>query len=114
MKRKKCNGRRNKEKRVEGERKGEREDRGKEGGENLVQQVTGTLVCQSGGRQDGCPASLEPCLRSMNLKFGFYVCVCVFEYLKTGCSETGLLHLVKEFFLKNQVRNSSADCRTWS
>lgn len=40
-----------------------REDKRREGwreGKNLVQQVTGTLVCQSGGRQDGRHASPEP------------------------------------------------------
>lgn len=42
-----------------------REGRGEGRGNNLVQQVTGTLVCQSGGRQDGCHVSLEPRLRSL-------------------------------------------------
>lgn len=50
------------EEKVKEEKKGGKKRGGKEG-KNLVQQVTGTLVCQSGGRRDVCHASLQPHLK---------------------------------------------------
>ena len=74
-----------------GIRRGRREGRKREGGregweerDNLFQQDTGTLVCQSGGELDGCHASLKPCLSGLKciLKSAFplyvvQVCMCV-------------------------------------
>lgn len=44
---------------------GEGKKRGGKEWKNLVQQVTGTLVCQSGGRRDVCHASLQPHLKGL-------------------------------------------------
>lgn len=61
-------GQRNKEKRREEGREGRKEREGRksegwEGGKKIGS--TGTLVCQSGGRQDGYHVSLEPHLMGL-------------------------------------------------
>lgn len=86
---------------MEREGRGERIAGERVGGENSVQQVTGTLVCQSGGCQDGRHASLEPCfsiwLEVSVLSPVYCSCVCVCTVYKQAAVKQGLSILLRRF-----------------